>query len=334
LKYPVINLAVNTCFASKRFARPRDWAAVIRDAGASCVELSADCECDPLYAEPSYLADWMDEVKAVCREMGLRVTSLYSGHGSYATLGLAHSDPRVRAHLTERWLKPYARMAAELDAGIGFYMHAFNCDVMADRAKYDAAKAQLMQTLRKVGKDAKAAGARFAAIEQMYSPQHIPWTISGAYEMIRETGLMLTVDCGHASGQHRFLRPDGAAPSHLTSEPADCDIYAWLASLGHLSPVIHLQQTSGKESAHRSFTADENASGIITPRRVLEAIRKAYDGAPVPAGAEPCAELNLTLELFYLAVMTSDEIIRRLSESVAYWRECIPRDGMTLDELL
>ena len=68
-----------------------------KSSGIACVEASADTECDPLYMDSGYLADWVEAVKAASLQQGGRVVNLYSGHGSYATLGLAHTDARVRA---------------------------------------------------------------------------------------------------------------------------------------------------------------------------------------------------------------------------------------------
>ena len=48
--YPRIYLAIDNCFASKRWSTPADWMKVISDAGIYYVEASADNECDPLYS--------------------------------------------------------------------------------------------------------------------------------------------------------------------------------------------------------------------------------------------------------------------------------------------
>jgi hypothetical protein len=57
--------------------------------GISFAEASADNECDPLYMGRDYLQRWAMEVQAEGRKRGVRVVNLYSGHGTYATLGLA-----------------------------------------------------------------------------------------------------------------------------------------------------------------------------------------------------------------------------------------------------
>ena len=66
---------------------------------------------------------------------------------------------------------------------------------------------------------------------------------------------------------------------YLFSEERDCDVYEWLRELAPYSPVIHLQQTDGKRSAHLPFNETNNRNGIITGEKVLSAIAEAYAAA-------------------------------------------------------
>lgn len=88
---PKIYLGVDNCFASKRWTRPADWMDVIRDLGLFYVEASADTECDPLYMGGAYIAEWIRDVRKQQDRTGILVKNLYSGHGTYATLGMAHN---------------------------------------------------------------------------------------------------------------------------------------------------------------------------------------------------------------------------------------------------
>ena len=94
--YPKIYLAVDNCFASKRFTEPSEWMAIVKDLGLEYVEASADTECDPLYMTPGYMKEWRAEVKKVSSRFNARVCNLYSGHGTYATLGLSHTSQEIR----------------------------------------------------------------------------------------------------------------------------------------------------------------------------------------------------------------------------------------------
>ena len=94
---PRIYLAIDNCFASKRWTDPLDWARIVHQLGLGFVEASADNECDPLYADPGYLKDWVGEVQSACKGTGVRVVNLYSGHGTYTTLGLATPTAATRS---------------------------------------------------------------------------------------------------------------------------------------------------------------------------------------------------------------------------------------------
>ena len=100
------------------------------------------------------------------------------------------------------------------------------------------------------------------------------------------------------------------------------------------SPIVHLQQTDGNASAHKPFTADCNRQGKITAKRVLQAIKKSYDVPVCKELPDRCSEIYLTLELFSGTAQTVRSILRNYSETVQYWREFIPEDGIALDVLL
>jgi hypothetical protein len=44
----------------------------------------------------------------------VKVANLYSGHGTYTTLGLTYTDPQVRRRMIEDWFKSMMETAAEL----------------------------------------------------------------------------------------------------------------------------------------------------------------------------------------------------------------------------
>jgi D-erythrulose 1-phosphate 3-epimerase len=211
---PLIYLAIDNCFASRRWTHPNDWSAVIKDLGLQYVEASADNECDPLYMGPEFLADWVGQVRRAKELTGVSVANFYSGHGTYATTGLTHTDPRVRDRILNDWLKVMARLAAHVDAGLGFACHAFSEPVLQDQSAYAAAEDDLYSRLAELARYAAECGTQNVGLEQMYTPHMIPWTLSGTAHLLQEVyrrsgePFYLTVDSGHAWGQRRFLRPD------------------------------------------------------------------------------------------------------------------------------
>jgi len=390
---PKIFLAIDNCFASKRWTRPREWAAVVKDLGMTLVEASADNECDPLYADPEYLEDWLREIEVVVEPMGVRVSSFYSGHSTYATLGLGHTDPRNQDRMQNHWAKVMIRNAARLGACLGFYAHAFNQATIQDPAAFAAAEADLYDRLAALGTYARECKLKAIGVEQMYSPHQIPWTLEGARKLMREvyarksTPFYLTLDTGHQYGQRKFLRPPrrklkqalprlrtsgklepglwlgpdsayaclkeaAAAPGaeeaanlrrleaemdrfpHLFAKPEDGDTYVWLERLACYSPIIHLQQTEGKSSPHRAFTEEENQRGIIRADKVLKAIATACAQEPELDLPPHTPEIYLTIEVFSGTADLPHDILDRMAETVAYWRKYVPRDGLTLQELL
>jgi hypothetical protein len=390
---PRIFLAIDNCFASKRWTRPREWAAVVKDLGLAYVEAGADNECDPLYADPAYLEDWLREIETAVEPTGVRVSSFYSGHGTYATLGMGHTDRRNRDRIQNQWAKVMIRNAARLGACLGFFLHAFNQATLQDPAAFAAAEWDLYERLAELATYGRECNLKAIGVEQMYSPHQIPWTLEGARKFMREIyarcsiPFYLTLDTGHQSGQRNFLRPTrrrmkqalrrlrasgkfqpglwlgpdsayarfrqaAAAPEaeenaylrrveaemdrcpHLFAAPEDGDTYLWLERLGCYSPIIHLQQTDGKSSPHRPFTEEYNRRGIVRAEKVLEATAAAYSQQPEPGLPPHCEEIYLTIEVFSGTADLPRDILDRLADTVAYWRKYVPKDGLTLQELI
>lgn len=213
---PVVSLGIDNCFAAKRFTRPRAWMALIREMGLTLIEASADTECDPLYQGPDYVRDWRREVNEAARAQGVRVTSLYSGHGTYYTLGLAHTDARVRARFRDAWMKAQIDSARAVGANLGFFAHSFDDEYLQDHGAYMKKLEELYDNLAELARYARDSGLEYISLEQMYSPNMPPWTIAGARELMRQVyaragaPMHLTVDLGHMNGQANFLKPDRA----------------------------------------------------------------------------------------------------------------------------
>ncbi len=393
MTFPRIHLAIDNCFASKRWVSPADWMREISDLGVSCIEASADTELDPLYHGPDWLARWTGEVQDCAGRYRARVVNLYSGHGTYATLGLAHVNRQVRSRVLDEWIAPMINVASAVDAGLGFYAHAFPQSVLADPSRFRDELADLTLNLATVARMyAESHGQHEVGVEQMYSPHQVPWTahqarelVAGVYGVNRDP-FYITLDVGHQSAQRRFLRPDRAALEaavetvsadgavkiwigpdnetnrvieasaltgrarqkaiselekrleafpYLYAEEADGDPYHWLRQLAGWSPIVHLQQTDGTRSAHLPFTEENNRVGIVDGGRVLRAIYDHYsDADDQPALPRRVEDIYLTIEIFSGTAETPTQIRANLKESVAYWRQFVPRDGLTIDKLV
>lgn len=202
-KYPKIYLAMDNCVLYKRWTTPDSWSKVIKDLGVNYIEASADTELDPLYMGKEYLEDWIEAVKEAEEKHGVKVCNLYSGHGSYTTLGVAHPDKRVRDNMVENFIFPLIRAAAKLESGVGFFAHAFANDVLQSEESYNKYVDILLDELSKIASYAKEQKCLDVGIEKMYTPHQYPWRNKDIYELLKEVKIRsghnfyLTEDTGH-----------------------------------------------------------------------------------------------------------------------------------------
>ncbi len=125
----------------------------------------------------TYLYDWVRQVREAEAKYGVKVANLYSGHGSYTTLGLTHPDGHVRRNLIDNWFFPLLRAAAELDAGAGFFAHAFPHEALQSETLYSRFTDILTDGLREINAYGAQIGCRSLGIEQMYTPHQYPWRL-------------------------------------------------------------------------------------------------------------------------------------------------------------
>lgn len=213
--YPRIYLAIDNCVLYKRWTHPDDWARVIANLGLKYIEASADTELDPLYMGMPYLHDWVLQVKNAEKCFGVKVCNLYSGHGTYTTLGLTHPDERVREHMIRDWFFPMIETAGELSCGIGFFAHAFENNILQDHDLYDKNVDLLIENLARLNSFAGTTGCGRLGIEQMYTPHQYPWRIRDTEYLLQQVSaksgrdFYFTEDVGHH--HTKFMRPDKKA---------------------------------------------------------------------------------------------------------------------------
>jgi sugar phosphate isomerase/epimerase len=124
-------------------------------------------------------------------------------------------------------------------------------------------------------------------------------------------------------------------PYHYMFAPEeDSDPYKWFRKLGAYSPVVHMQQTDGFSSSHAPFTQETNLTGIINGKELLENLAESYK-APAEKGMPPKTDrIILVFEIFIPNVQSPYDGIENLKETAAYWKQFIPKDGITLEEAL
>jgi len=389
--YPRIYLAIDNCFASKRYTEPEDWLKLMRDLGIHYIEANADTECDPLIMGKDYIGRWIRKVKNASEKLGVSICNLHSGHGTYSTLGLAHTDPEVRSRILNEWIKPMIECAAALDAGLGIFCHAFSNPVLQNPDLYQEYRNELIKNLCEITEFSHEVKCKSVSLEQMYSPHQYPWTIKGAKELMNEVyektikPLYITIDTGHQSGQRNYLKiqkdalvqamehvkkegeinhlwlgPDSAYElfescksvdkskleglaknifdemerfPFLFCETNDASTYKWLEELACYSPIIHLQQTDGNSSSHWPFSKFYNKRGIIEGKKVLEAVKNSYENKG-DLNIHKAEKIFMTIEAFASTGSINYDTINELKESVRYWRQFIPEDGIKVDVLI
>ncbi|MCY2929736.1 MAG: TIM barrel protein [Planctomycetota bacterium] len=297
MTFPKVYLAVDNCFASKRWTAPAEWAAIVADLGVTCVEASADNECDSLYADGAYLGEWLDQCRRAADATGVHVVNFYSGHGTYATLGLGHGDRRCRDRIQHEWIERMIDLAAALGAGEGFYCHAFDQKTLQTRETYNAAEEELYSRLRQIAQYAAAKGLPTIGLEQMYTPHQIPWTIDGAERLLREVfaggyPFYLSLDTGHQVGQRRFLRPTeeqivqrvkeyrttGRTPGMWLGTERANEMFRNLAADG-----VRVGETSGAVLSDRPPAADRPETKFALAFH--GGVQRPRDRGPAPAAA-------------------------------------------------
>jgi hypothetical protein len=146
-----------------------------------------------------------------------------------------------------------------LRAGLGFYCHAFDEEILQDPAAYAAAEQDLYTRLAELADYARAQNVNFIAVEQMYSPHQIPWTLEGARRFLEEiharshAPLYLTLDTGHQCGQRRFVR---STPAQIRQALERARLTGRLQAglwLGPRSAYLILQAAAAQEEKQDEF---------------------------------------------------------------------------------
>ena len=121
---------------------------------------------------------------------------------------------------------------------------------------------------------------------------------------------------------------------YMFSKKEDSDTYRWLTKLGAYSPIMHLQQNNGLTAHHAGFTAKNNKDGIITGDKMLNAIWESYLATPEDGMPKKVDNIYLSFELFFSNTTNINKGLKELKDSVEYWRQFIPEDGLELEELI
>ncbi len=212
-KYPRIHLAIDNCFAIKRWIEPKEWMKLVKDLGdIRLIQASTDNEIDPSHNTEEFREYWIAEVKKYEEELDLELVSLYSGYATYRTVGIASQMKSKRRAMIERYFKPVVDIAQKLGAQVGNTLSAFSENALQDPTLYETVNRHIEDSLIHMTGYAGQKGVPFS-YEQMYTPTQGMWTIEGCMESMRSvyqaTGypMYVTIDTAHQAGQGLFMKP-------------------------------------------------------------------------------------------------------------------------------
>jgi D-erythrulose 1-phosphate 3-epimerase len=291
-------LGINTCFAVKRWPRPSDWAAVVRD------ELGLDLvqHCLDLVDTEASRADLerqAADLRDSCSDAGLTLHSTFTGLAAYSANLLLHPDRARRVRAWDWYQRIIDFTAAAGALSTGGHIGAYSVADWRSPGRRDELWRELQAALDVLAGDARAAGLTSFMIENLASARE-PATIGALRSLLtpgdrRRVPIVACLDVGHQ-----------CVPG---SSGDDADPYAWLEQLGARAPVVQLQQSDATADHHWPFTPAANQAGRIEAGRVLRAIE-----------ASGATDVALILEVIHPFEADDDQVIDDLRVSVDYWR--------------
>lgn len=291
-----LTLGINLGFAVNRYPEPEVWAQIVAEKlRLRHVQLVADL-INPFWPD-AYIENQIQRIIEASLRHGILVDSVFTS--SFTRVNhLMHPDSEARKFWLE-WFMRLLQIGAKLGAktlGSHFGILTVDCWNNPDR------RARLIDEGVR-GWQALSFRARELGYSSLiFEPMSVPREMANTVE--ETLSLMIRVNAA-AGAPMRLCLDVGHAP-----HPDQRDPYPWLERLAHLSPVIHLQQTVLHRSNHAPFTAEHNACGIITPERVLAAIRKSG-----------CAESLLAFEIGHREHWDTEfRVVEDLKASADYWR--------------
>lgn len=256
-----MKLALNTSFAVKRWMKPEQQAAMIRDDfGIDVIQFSWDF-IDPWWPE-NLRRKMAEKFRKAYEDKGVKIASTFGGNAAYAFAGMLAPEIEQREAGFEFW-----KRAIDLTIELG-------CDVMGQPAgslNYDDARnperreelyQELLGRFRELAAYGREKGLKEIQVEAVPLFTEIPYDPEGSIRLMKDLEgtdipIRLLLDWGHA-----LFKP-------LLKEKAD--IKLWFNTCAPYVGGIHLQQTDGEWDRHWDFTKE----GIVTPQLMKEATAEA-----------------------------------------------------------
>jgi sugar phosphate isomerase/epimerase len=293
-----LTLAVNNCFAVKRWPAPDEWAQIVRD------ELRLDVVQHSL--DLSDLGQDLDAqaqaVNGACARADLTIHSVFTGLIAYSTNLMLAPERSERERGVTYW-SDAIRLASKLGASsVGGHVGSLSRLDADDPGRRAVLWNELREHLDALSRLARRHDLDALLVENMACDRE-PCRMSDFGSLLRgpdpeRAAISLCLDIGHQ-----------CVPGTSGDE---ADPYAWLARLGRQASVVHLQQSDARADHHWPFTAHYNERGRIEAARVLDAL--------VASGA---SEVVLVLEVIPAFEADDQDVLEELRDSVSYWQQAL-----------
>jgi D-erythrulose 1-phosphate 3-epimerase len=296
-----VSLGINTCFALKRWPRPADWAALVRnDLGLDFVELSLDLiEGTDTFAGRRAA---IERTRAALDAHGLRARATFTGLAAYSLDLLMHPDA-MRRESALAWYRDVVDLTAALGcSATGGHVGAMSVPDWSDPERRAERWEALKRDLDSLAEHARNAGLEYLLVENLVAVREP--SMMGQIEDLLTDGdanhvpWRLCLDVGHQ-----------CVPGTTGDER---DPYAWIQRFGSRLAEVQLQQSDGLADHHWAFTAEHNASGIIDAARVLTTL-----------SASGARDVDLIFEIIPGWEDPDGRVVDDLRSSVEMWTAAI-----------
>lgn len=300
---PSVTFGLNTCYATKRWPEPAEWAAIAARLGVRHVQFSFDLLDPLLNGDAAAYA----EARRSCERLGIEITSAFTGLIGYSQNSLAHPSEHVRDR-ARAWFEAAIEATAILGAhGLGGHIGAMSVAQHADPAARQLAIDRTVAAVRGLADRAAERGLEFLLWEIMPVAREYPSRLDDTADLVARLAgtavpVELCLDLGHMCAHD--------------ATGADRDPFAWLERLGAHTRCVHLQQTDGQMDRHWPFTAEFNAQGIVQADRVIGLVSQ-FDRD----------EVELMLEPMFAFETADQDVAAALADSVEFWRPALARVG-------
>lgn len=289
-------LGIDLGFARNRYQEPEMWTKIVREElSLGYVSLVADI-LNPDWPE-EYLKTLIKRIKYNIDLYGIQVNACFTS-ALTRTPHLMHYDPEMRKYYIQ-WFKRFFILAAQFGCKMGG--SHFGVMSFADYED-ESRRKQILEEGIKGWQELSFFVQNLGFECLMFEPMSVPREMGDTVGECKFLMDRVNANCGVPM---KICLDVGHAP-----HPEERNPYTWIAQLGNVSPMVHLQQTVMHKSNHAPFTEAFNETGIIQPGKVMEALKKS-------GASEALLAFEISHKEHYDTEFT---IIQDLKESVEHWR--------------